>query len=67
MHIDPQFEGQCAFALSIGKRGVVGFEKYQLSRAGKVYLFSNLVAKLLFQVLPGRLAKAEKTWSDVAM
>jgi len=59
----PEFDGHCAFSLSIGKRGVMGSEKHKLHRNGKLYLFSNPVAKLLFRLLPNSVKKAEKTWS----
>lgn len=59
----PEFNGRCAFALSTGKKGVEGKEKDPIIQDGKTYLFSNPVAKFLWQVLPGRKTKAESTWA----
>jgi hypothetical protein len=59
----PEFNGQCAFALSRGKRGVAGKPALYTVRDGKKCLFSNPVAKFLWSVLPGRRKKAELTWS----
>lgn len=58
----PEFEGQCAFALSTGKKEVEGKENCYLVQGGKKYLFSNPVAKFLWRILPGRKEKAESTW-----
>lgn len=59
----PEFDGQCAFALSTGKKGVAGKPDLYTDQDDKRYLFSNPVARLLWRVLPGRRAKAESTWS----
>jgi hypothetical protein len=59
----PEFDGQCAFALSTGKKGVAGTPTLSALQGGKKYLFSNPVAKVLWHVLPGRKQKAETTWS----
>ena len=63
MSSSPEFEGQCAFALSTGKKGVPGKAGIALEEDGKTYLFSNPVAKFLWKVLPGRKEKAESTWT----
>lgn len=60
----PEFDGQCAFALSVGKKGVAGQETVYAIQDGKRYLFSNPVAKFLWHVLPGRKKKAQVNWSD---
>lgn len=59
-----EFNGQCAFALSTGKKGVEGKESCYVVQDNKKYLFSNSVAKLLWRILPGRKAKAESTWKN---
>ena len=59
----PEFDGQCAFALSTGKKGVAGKPALSTVQDGRKYLFSNPVAKLLWRILPGRRGKAELTWS----
>jgi len=60
-----EFDGLCAFALSVGKKDVPGGENCSLDRQSKIYNFSNPVAKLLFRILPGRVDKAEKTWNGI--
>jgi len=60
----PEFKGQCAFALSVGKKGVAGKDNCYVIQDGKKYLFSNPVAKFLWRVVPGRKKKAELNWSD---
>jgi len=57
-----EFKGQCAFAVSLGKKGVIGKDAYYTIQDGKQYLFSNPVAKFLWKVLPGRKKKAEENW-----
>ena len=58
-----EFDGQCAFALSTGKKDVKG-GKPSLTIDGKTYLFSNPVAKMLFRLLPNRLEKANQTFGN---
>ncbi len=60
----PEFDGQCAFALSTGKKGVAGKQSCYAIEDGRKYLFSNPVARFLWRVLPGRKKKAEENWSD---
>lgn len=60
----PEYEGQCAFALSTGKLGVEGSPQNALSEGAKTYYFSNPVAKILWKVLPNRDVKADETWSS---
>ena len=48
-----EFDGKCAFALSLGKIDVLG-GKSSLTLDEKTYSFSNSVAKFLFRFLPGR-------------
>ena len=60
---DPEFDGECAFALSTGKKGVAGRQDLTLEEDGRRYVFSNPVARFLWKVLPGRRAKAEATWA----
>jgi len=57
----PEFNGQCAFAVSLGKK-VIGLEKHKIIKNGKIYYFSNPVAKFLWKILPGRQKKAENNW-----
>jgi YHS domain-containing protein len=57
-----EFEGHCAFAVSTGKTEVKGGANTSTIN-GKVYAFSNPIAKLLFKLLPGRIKKAEQVWN----
>ena len=59
-----QYNGHCAFAMSLGKIDVMGHEKYSLIKDGKTYLFSNPVAKLLFRILPNTKIKADSNWQS---
>jgi len=58
-----EFDGECAFAVSTGKRDVEGSPKHHLVQDGKTYLFKNGAARFLWKVLPGRAEKAEAVWS----
>ncbi len=58
-----QYDGHCAFALSTGKTDVKG-GKHNLTIDGKIYLFSNPVAKMLFRILPNRIKKANEAWEN---
>lgn len=58
----PEFGGECAFAVSLGKRAK-GKEGCSEIRDGKRYLFLNPVARFLWRVLPGRVQAAERHWS----
>lgn len=59
-----EFNGQCALAVSLGKKDVDCNGKYNIVKDGKTYNFSNPVAKFLWQVLPGREQKAQSNWSS---
>lgn len=59
----PEFNGECAFALSTGKRGVPGSSKYTIVEAGRTYQFKNGAARFLWKVLPNRSAKANAVWA----
>lgn len=59
-----EYNGECAFALSTGKRGVSGSPKHTVVDGDKTYQFSNGVARLLWKVLPNRDAKADEVWAQ---
>jgi hypothetical protein len=59
----PQYDGQCAFALSTGKRDVDGSPKHKIVDGAKTYYFKNGVARFLWKMLPNRAAKAESVWT----
>lgn len=58
-----RYDGQCAFAVSLGKKDVAGNERHMLTQNGETYLFSNPVAKLIWRLVPGRKQKADAVWS----
>lgn len=58
----PEFNGQCAFAVSVGKKNVAGSETCYTIQDGKKYVFSNTIARFLWRILPGRKKKAEENW-----
>lgn len=60
---EPEYGGECAFALSTGKRNVVGSDKHVVVDGTKTYYFKNPVARLLWKLLPNRAAKADLAWS----
>ncbi|MBI3563053.1 MAG: hypothetical protein HY080_15190 [Gammaproteobacteria bacterium] len=57
-----EFNGHCAFAVSLGKKEMAGNESYYVIQDGKKYLFSNPIVKFLWRVIPGRKNKAESIW-----
>jgi hypothetical protein len=60
-----EFGGQCAFAVSLGKKEVMCNGKHYLIQKGKKYHFSNPIAKFLWQVFPERKKKAESNWLNL--
>ena len=59
----PEFGGECSFAVSTGKRNVVGSSKHQIVDDGKTYYFKNAAARFLWKVLPNRAARAGAVWA----
>ena len=57
------YDRYCAFAVSTGKTKVKA-GKHSLTMEGKIYLFSNPIAKLLFKLLPNRIEKANINWKN---
>jgi len=60
--LKPQYDAQCAFAVSLGKEAK-GQDKYNRVQDGKLYLFSNPVAKFLWKLIPNRKEQADLKWS----
>ncbi len=58
-----EYNGECAFALSTGKRGVVGSPDHQIVDGNKTYYFKNGAARFLWKLLPNRAAKADTIWA----
>ena len=59
----PEFGGQCAFAVSLGKSDDAESGKHQLDQNGRLFYFKNPVAKFLFTTLH-RADKADKKWAE---
>jgi hypothetical protein len=60
---NPEYNGDCAFALSTGKRDVAGSPKHKIDDGPKTYYFKNGAARFLWKVLPNRAPKADTTWA----
>jgi hypothetical protein len=58
---EPAYLGHCAFATGLGK-SEVGKPQHWAIRGGRLFLNSNAVAHLLWKVLPGRIAAADRKW-----
>jgi len=61
---EPEFNGECAFALSTGKRDVQGTPEHRIVDGSKTYYFKNGAARFLWRVLPDRSAKASEVWAS---
>ena len=59
----PEYGGDCAFALSTGKRDVAGSPKHEIVDGDKTYYFKNGAARFLWKILPNRAAKADAVWT----
>lgn len=59
-----EYDGKCAFALSLGKNPPKTSEKYLLKKDGKTYSFLNPIAKLLFKLSSKSIEKADKHWNN---
>lgn len=64
----PEFDGRCAFALSVGpaSKAPAGKAKHTLVKDGKTYVFAGGVPMWLFKVIPGSAERAEKRWASAA-
>ncbi|MGX1929217.1 hypothetical protein [Flagellimonas sp. 2504JD4-2] len=58
-----EYEGKCAFAMSLGKEAPRTNGKYTLTKDGKTYTFLNPVAKFLFKMFPYSVQKADAAWN----
>lgn len=59
----PQYGGECAFAVSTGKRHVAGSPNHKIVDGDKTYYFKNGAARFLWRLLPNRAAKADAAWA----
>jgi len=57
-----EYDGKCAFALSLGKNPPITSGKHTLTKDGRTYSFLNPIAKLLFKIFPNSIEKADKAW-----
>jgi hypothetical protein len=60
----PEYGGECAFALSTGKHDVAGSPDCQIVDGNKLYYFKNGAARFLWKVLPNRDTKANAAWAE---
>ena len=62
----PDFDGRCAFALSLGPadKAPQGKSDCTLEHEGHTYVFSGAVPLFLFSVLPGSAARAQRHWAE---
>jgi hypothetical protein len=60
----PEFDGECAFAVSLGKRQVEGSPEQALVEGDKTYYFKNGAARFLWKLLPNRAPKADAAWTS---
>ena len=58
---EPEYGGQCAFAVSLGKTDEPESGKHQLEQNGRLFYFKNAVAKFL-----NRRDKADQKWAEQA-
>ena len=59
----PEYGGQCAFAVSLGKSDDPESGKHQLEQNGRLFYFKNGVAKFLFKAM-NRSSKADQKWAE---
>ncbi|WP_033292267.1 hypothetical protein [Amycolatopsis jejuensis] len=61
----PEFDGKCAFALSLGprNRAPAGKARLAMDIDGKTYYFFGAVPRFLFNLIPGSLQRAERHWA----
>lgn len=57
-------DGKCAFAVSVGgaAKAPDANPKHTLTRNGTTYGFLGVVPKVLFQLIPGSAARADRLW-----
>lgn len=58
----PEYGGECAFAVSMGKSDAPESGKHQVVQDGRTFYFKNPVAKFLFKTLK-RADKADQNWA----
>ncbi|SNZ00567.1 hypothetical protein [Flagellimonas pacifica] len=58
-----EYDGKCAFALSLGKEAPKTNGKHTITKGGKTYTFLNPVAKFLFKLFPNSIQKADTAWN----
>ena len=59
----PEFDGKCAFSVSLGKKIVAGKENCYIIHEDMKYVFANFLAKFLFRTITGQKRKANLHWS----
>jgi hypothetical protein len=59
------FDGKCAFAVSLGAgaKAPDADPKYTVTTNDTTYAFVGFVPKLLFRLIPGSAARADRAWA----
>ena len=63
LNTEPEYDGGCAFAISLGQRDVAGSPNHRIVQDEKTYYFKNGAARFLWKVLPDRTDKANAVWA----
>ena len=58
----PEYGGECAFAVSLDKSDSPESGQYQTVKDGRTFYFKNPVAKVLFNTF-NRVGKADRNWA----
>ena len=58
----PEYGGECAFAVSLNKSDSPETGKHRTVKDGRTFYFKNPVAKVLFNTF-NRAAKADRNWA----
>lgn len=57
----PQYGGYCAFAASMGQVADISPQAWKIVD-GRLYLNFNNVVRTVWEIIPGRISKADKHW-----
>ena len=59
-------DGRCAFAVSVGgaAKAPDARPRHTITRNGTTYGFLGPVPKLLFRIVPGSAARADRLWAE---
>lgn len=60
-----EYDGRCAFALSLGKTPPETSKKHLLTKDGRTYSFLNPIARFFFKLSSKSIEKADKNWNQI--